>query len=490
MTRLRKLPFQKLEVRRTTIIIYGLFAVMVGLWLARYNLQLPFWVVISPVFLVPIVFKKSSKSVLAIVLIGLAIGLLRGDQIAKQVSGYESLVGQSVELVGRISEDSTYEDNGQTEAYLTDVKYNKVSLPGKVRVRAYVGPEGVERGDLVRVTGKLQDGFGSYQAGLSYANLDLIARDNSLVTKVRKEFFAAIYSVLPEPQASLGLGFLVGLRALLPEDLVEQLTRTGLVHIVAVSGYNLTVLVRVSRRFFMRISKFSATAISVGLIIFFLAVTGLAPSIFRASVVAGFALAAWYYGRPIRPMMLLGLSGAITAFINPILIWQDIGWWLSFTAFFGVLILAPTAVRRIFNKDASELPILVQIMIETVCAQIMALPIIMTIFGELSLISIIANMIVVPFIPLAMAFTFLAGCVQILYSAIAGFFAIPAKVLLTAMTAVIDILARPSWALVEVNISWFVALTWYGAVIFVLIVMHRQLTTIQKDKLAQTNFLE
>jgi len=463
---------------------------MTGLWIARYSLQLPFWLAVSPFLFMPLVFKKTAKAAVIIVLIGLSIGLLRGNQVAQQIASYDKLIGQNIEVIGRVSEDTTYHESGQTEAYLTDVRYKNRSLPGKIKIRGYVSPEGIERGDTIQVSGKLYDGFGSYQASMSYASIKLIARDNSLVSKLRKEFFASVYTVLPEPQGSLGLGFLVGLRALLPEDLVDQLSRTGLVHIVAVSGYNLTVLVRVSRRFFMRISKFSATAISAGLIVFFLAVTGMAPSIFRASVVAAFALAAWYYGRPIRPMMLLGLSGAITAFINPILIWQDIGWWLSFTAFFGVLILAPTLVRRVFNKDASELPMLVQIMIETICAQVMALPIIMVTFGELSVISVIANMIVVPFIPIAMALTFIAGLTGIFVPIIAGWIAVPAKVLLTAMTSVIEILSVPSWALVEVNIGWAVAITWYAVVLFVLISMYRKLSIQQKQQLAQTNHLE
>lgn len=487
---MRKPKFQKTEFRRTTLIICGLFGIMIGLWLSRYNLGLPLWLILLPFALVPLAFKKNLRALMIISCIGLSIGLVRGNYVAQNVANYERLIGQQITLTGKISEDTTYHESGQTDAYMSDVKHGSQSLPGKVRIRAFVSPEGIERGDRVKVSGKLYEGFGSYQASISYASIELVSRSDRIVDTVRKEFFASIYSVLPEPQASLGLGFLVGLRALLPDDLVDQLSRTGLVHIVAVSGYNLTVLVRVARRFFMRISKFSATAISFSLITFFLAITGLAPSIFRASIVAGFALIAWYYGRPIRPMMLLGLSGAITAMINPILIWQDLGWWLSFTAFFGVLILAPTLVRRFFNKDASELPMLLQIMIETICAQVMALPIIMVVFGELSLISVLANMLIVPFIPVAMALTFIAGLTGIFAPVIAGWIAIPAKVLLTSMTSMIELLSAPDWALIEVDISWGVAIAWYAAVLLILVSIYNKLSIQQKQQLAQVNHLE
>jgi predicted membrane metal-binding protein len=103
-------------------------------------------------------------------------------------------------------------------------------------------------------------------------------------------------------------------------------------------------------------------------------VTGLAPSIFRASVVAVVSLWAWYYGRSARPMMLLGLSGVFTAMLSPILLWSDLGWWLSFLAFFGVLgCWSDIFSKRFFHKPPSELPFFGQIILETSSAQLMTL---------------------------------------------------------------------------------------------------------------------
>ena len=489
--RFGKLPFERVnKVRRSTLLIGLLVSFMIGLWIARYELPLSPGLLLATLALFPLAISRKPRAITVIVIIGLSLGLLRGQAVWAQFHEYDRLVDQKISVVGKVVDDSAYDNKGQKEFHIEQIKYGSDKLPGKMRIAGYSSPIGIDRGDTVKVTGKLREGFGSYQSSIGFAQIEIVSRDNSVVKAVRGKFFSGVFTALPEPQASLGLGFLVGLRALLPEELLDQLSRTGLTHIVAVSGYNLTVLVRVARRGFMRISKFSATFAAFSLIIIFLAVTGLAPSIFRASIVSGFALLAWYYGRPIRPMMLLGLSGAITAGINPFFIWFDIGWWLSFTAFFGVLILAPTSTQRIFRKEGKDLPMIAQIAIETTSAQIMALPIIVAIFGELSLISIIANVLIVPFIPYAMAVTFVAGLGGALIPVIAGWLALPAKVILTTMTAVISLLASVPFALVEVDVGWSLVVVWYLALLSIYWITLHKLTTDQKLLITQTNHIE
>ena len=147
--------------------------------------------------------------------------------------------------------------------------------------------------------------------------------------------------VVKEPQASLGIGFLTGQRSTLPDSLDEQLRIVGLTHIVVASGYNLTILVRFARRLFVRYSKYWATVSASVMICGFVLVTGFSPSMSRAALVTGLSLAAWYYGRKIHPLVLLLFAAAITVLINPSFLWGDIGWALSFTAFAGVMLLAP-----------------------------------------------------------------------------------------------------------------------------------------------------
>jgi len=437
--------------RRTTITSVGLLAFLVGLVLAR----LVGWHVGVVITLIPalflIVFRRRTVSTLLIVVgLGLVLGLWRGGVMRERVAEYGRFYGRSVLVDGRVLDDPVYGDKGQLDFRIGSVRIGSQDLPGQVRVKALVN--GVRRGDSLRVQGKLVDGFGNYQASMYFADVQVSAHSNSPLEKLRREFFAAIYSVLPEPQASLGLGFLVGLRSALPEELDEQLRIVGLTHIVVASGYNLTVLVRLARRILSKYSKYQAFAGSLVLMAVFLAITGASPSMVRASVVTSLSLTAWYYGRRFQPVLIILLGAALTAGVNPLFIWQDLGWWLSFLAFAGVLVLAPLISAR-FWQDKSP-PLLVQVAIETLAAQLFTLPLILFMFGQLSLVALIANVAVVPLIPYAMASTALAGVAGLVLSGgLAGWLAVPAQLLLSYVVSAIRLFAMPSWAQREVSID-------------------------------------
>jgi len=79
-------------------------------------------------------------------------------------------------------------------------------------------------------------------------------------------------------------------------------------------------------------------------------VAGTSASIVRAAVISVLTLAAWYYGRAIRPLLLLLLAAAVTAYANPVYLWADISWYLSFLAFFGILVLGPLVTSRLYGE--------------------------------------------------------------------------------------------------------------------------------------------
>ena len=113
-------------------------------------------------------------------------------------------------------------------------------------------------------------------------------------------------TALPEPNASFGLGILVGQRNNLPTELYQQMIMVGLVHIVAVSGYNLTILVRAVGRLKL-FSKYQQLILSLLVIAAFLLVTGFSASIVRAAIVSTLGLIAWFYGRKPQPIVILDI---------------------------------------------------------------------------------------------------------------------------------------------------------------------------------------
>lgn len=468
-----KVQLVKYRVRRSWLVLAGLSGLLAGLGLVRIGFAPEpsfIWLVVA---LSPLILLQRWWSLSFVLLLGLGLGGWRGQLVQTDLLRYETYHFQNIELVGTVQDDPSYHQSGQLEFYVTSLKLDGQSLRGRIRARGFTGALAIRRGDRVKVIGQLYPGFASWQGSVSYAEITVTERDSSPITTLRRNFLAGVYTALPEPQASLGLGFLVGTRALLPVELTEQLRRVGLTHIVAVSGYNLTILVRFARRLGMRFSKRLAVLLAVGLLAVFITMTGVPPSVARATVVAGLALSAWYYGRRVSPVMLLLLSSAVTAYINPLYLWSDLGWWLSFLAFFGILIVAPLVRRKVFGQQ--KLHWLPAIMIETACAQLMTMPLTMAVFGELSVIALLANVLILPFVPFAMLLTFTAGVVGMIAPVLAGWIAWPARVLLSFMTEVVSLLSYPSWSLAEFKLSTVAAGVTYGLIAVLTVLSYRLL---------------
>ncbi len=458
--------------RRTTIITVGLLAFLAGVGLARTGIYLTVaWIVVSTLLALATLKKKNFISLLTIGLLGLTLGWWRGSIALRQLQWYQRYSNQIVELQATADDDAVYGDKSQITFDGSHLQADGQALVGKVKVAGY-GESAIYRGDRVRISGKLFVTRGSHQASLSFADIHVLSRDHSLVNRLRRDFNAGTFSALPEPQASFGLGLLIGERNTLPTNVSNQLAAVGLTHLIAVSGYNLTILLDVARRLLGKRSKYQFTILSLGLIGGFLLLAGASASIVRAALVSGLSLLAWYYGRRFRPIVLLMLVAALTVAYSPLYLWSDIGWYLSFLAFFGILILAPLVLRRVYGtRQPSGLVLL---MTESACAQVMTLPLIMYVFGRVSLLAIPANMLVLPLVPIAMLASLLAGLAGAAASTIAGWFAWPARALLTYMLDVVSLIAKVPHTLQAVSLNIWELIILYGLVSLVTLVLWRK----------------
>lgn len=438
-------------VNRTTLIALYCGGLLAGLGLVAGGVWLQGWVwgAVALVVIALSLRRHAAVAVPAVVVAGLVCGLLRGTDMQAQLGFFKEHEGKKVVLRGTVIDDAGYGDKGQRDMRLQNVQLEGRSPPGIVRVTSHTIHQ-PRRGDIVEVSGKLREGFGNYQAAIYFGQLQVVAVAKNPIDEFRHMFAAGIYSNMPDLQASLGLGVLMGVKTQLPEDLDAQLKTLALTHIVVASGYNLTVLIRVARRLFEKHSKFQTAVAGGGLMATFVVVTGFSASMTRAALVTGLSLWAWYYGRRIHPIVILLVAAAITAGINPMYIWGDLGWYLSFLAFAGVLLVAPLVTRLIYGER--EPKTIGQIVIETCSAQLTTLPLTLAIFGNLTILGLLANVMIVPLIPLAMVLTLIAG-VGAGFGAFAPFIALPATWLLTYITQLISILAAVPWAAVEVKIS-------------------------------------
>lgn len=461
--------------RRTTTITLGLLAFLVGLGIARIAPHLSgSWVWAALFIAVATIKRLRLLSLVTIIFFGLCLGWWRGSQFLIKLEPYKSIDKQTVEVEIVADTDGTYGDKTQLSFDGTNVHIIKPFdeyLPGKVKIQGF-GEQAVYRGDVVRAEGKFFPTRGSRQGTISFADLKVDGRDGSLINKLRLRFTAGIESALPEPVASFALGLLIGQRNTLPDDVNKQLSAVGLTHIIAVSGYNLTIIVRAVRRFGRKRSKYQTTILSILLILGFLLVTGFSASIVRAAIVSILSLGAWYYGRKFRPLLLLSLAAVLTAGWNPLYIWSDIGWYLSFLAFYGVIVLVPLVIKR-FSPKKSPKP-LTYLLLESTAAQIMTAPLILYIFGVTSTVALISNLLIVPLVPLAMLLALGAGLAGMLVSVIAGWLAWPAKILLTYMLDIVSLLSRIPHAAISRSLPLASLICLYVVLAFISFVIWRK----------------
>jgi len=396
---------------------------------------------------------------------GLVIGLWRGSVALGEVTGYESLMGETVTLRGVVKEDVETNKRGQTILRLAVVSIDKSGQNGTIWLTANTDKD-IQRSDSITAEARLSPGFGSFNASAYSARIISVRPPSTpdIALEVRNWFADGVRKVVKEPQASLGLGYLVGQRRGLPEELDVALKAAGLTHIVVASGYNLTILVRLARRLFERISKYLAFISASGMIVAFIAITGMSPSMSRAGLVAGLSIVAWYYGRRFHPIVLLLFAMAVTLLFNPSYAWGDIGWQLSFAAFGGVMILAPL-IQAYFFGDKQDKP-LRRILIETISAQICTLPILLLVFGQFSAIAPIANILILPLVPLAMLLTFIAGIGGVLFAEAGSYIVgVPAELLLTYMNVTAGYMGNLPWAVQQASIPLLVAVGMYVVII-------------------------
>ena len=410
------------------------------------------WLVVSISLGVISLINRKFSALLILLVAGMSFGLWRGSNTLAEISRYDSFYGKQVTVQGRVAEDPGLASDGDLQIRLNDVYIDKIGMSGQLWVSTSDKIE-IRRSDVLTINGQLSKGFGNIPASLYRANITSVVRGDftDVGRDVRDSFSDGVRKAVKEPEASLATGFLVGQKTALPEKLDNELRLLGLTHIVVASGYNLTILVRFARRFFEKISRFTALA-SAGFLVFgFMQITGLSPSMARASLITGLSLLTWYYGRKIHPFVLLPFAGAITVVINPAYAWGDIGWLLSFTSFIGIIILSPL-LHGYFWGDKKP-GAFRQVLLETMSAQILTLPIIAYVFGQYSPIALLANLLILPLIPLVMLLTFIAGVSGMVVAVAAPLMGFPAELVLRYMTWVVDKLATWPLSSFEVEFS-------------------------------------
>ncbi len=306
---------------------------------------------------------------------------------------------------------------------------------------------------------KLDEGQGSlFWAAMSWA---------------QNKFLQQINKLFPEPYASFEAGLLVGARKGIPPTLMEQFNITGLTHIIAISGYNITIIIVFVMWALGRLPRMTGFAVAVVCIILFTLFVGASPAVVRASIMGILGLIALNYGRQNNIHLTILWSAVIMVAWNPKILVYDVGFQLSFAAVMGLIYVAPH-----FEKYSQKLPKAFGIreaIIMTLSAQVMALPIIVYNFERLSIISPISNLLVAFAIPPAMAFGFVAVLVSFLSPGLALMPAYITSIILEYIIKVIELTSRVPYASVDLpGMTFFMMISYYFLLICGLVYGHHR----------------
>ena len=358
---------------------------------------------------------------------------------------FKNLTGETVAITGTITEDPDTSES-KTSLRLTNLNAGQ-DIPGTIYIQMSPNKE-IQRSDRLTIKGKISEGFGTFAATFYRPTIKNIERPEpgDVFLKVRNWFAENIKEYLSDEESALGLGYLLGMRSSLPPGLDEKLRIVGLTHIIVASGANLSILIGFSRKFFGKISRFTGLFISIFLVAGYVSIVGLAPSMARAGLVSILSLLAWYVGREFKPWRILLIVAGTTLLISPTYI-IDLGWLLSFASFAGILILGPTLTTFFYGNKKPN--ILGATILETLSASLLCTPIILYFFGSLSLISLAANLLILPTISLAMTLTFATGALFFL-PPLAQIFGWLSHLLLDYHLAVINFFGEQNLFLIQI----------------------------------------
>lgn len=225
------------------------------------------------------------------------------------------------------------------------------------------------------------------------------------VFEVRQWFESQMRAKIVYPHSEYALGILLGAEAGIPSDIIQDFNDTGLRHLLALSGFNITILILFLFWIFCWVPKWLRIAITAIMIFVFVGLTGGSSSVVRAAVMGVLGLLALHSGHKTHPFRLLIIALVCITLWNPFLLYTDASLQFSVLAVLGLLFLVPLLERVI--PIFQRLPeIFSQVLYATLSAQIATLPLMIVLFENVSIISPLANLLVAPLTTLSMAISF------------------------------------------------------------------------------------
>ena len=381
--------------------------------------------------------KNKWGIVAGIFILAFSFGILRFNFVEKNIrttldlwSGKQIEIGQSVSLAGIISDEPELKENNQKLI---------VEVGKKEKLKILLTTDFTEKykyGDIINFYGKLEkpenfitntgkefdyvnylkkDGI-FYVMG--YPKIEISTRGNgnkikSVLFDIKDKFLEKIDLAIQNPENLLMGGLILGEKAPFSQEFTQKFVDTGTIHIVALSGYNVTIVAEWIMKIFAFLPRHLGIGIGIFAIFLFIIMTGASSTTIRAGVMATLALIARATGRNYDIARAMILAGVIMILLNPYVLAYDVSFQLSFLATIGVVFLAPK-IEKYFTWVTKKFQ-LRDIVSVTCAAYIFVLPFILYKMGNLSLVALPANVLILPFIPFTMLFGFITGALGFIW---------------------------------------------------------------------------
>ncbi len=401
-------------------------------------------------------------------------------------------------VVGEPDEREHYTNLRLRAERLTLPDGTELDVDGLALVKANRYPEH-HYGDRVQVEGLLEtppvlEGF-SYREYLARQGVHSLVRRAQVTLLAEKQANPLLYHlfafkryaqsviarILPEPQAALLTGILLGVETGIPADLMDDFAATGTTHIIAISGFNITIVSGIFAVLAERLSgkRRAVWFASAGVIIYTIFV-GAAAAVVRAALMGILYLWGRHLNRPTFAPVSLAAAAIVMTALNPYTLW-DVGFLLSFAATIGLVLYAAPLERGTARVLARLVPtawaeailgLINESLLVTLAAQITTTPLILAYFGRLSLVTLVTNFLILPVqsgVMILGGIATLLGLVSLPLGQVAGW---AAWVFLTFTIEMVRLTARVPFASLPLRVEgWMVwgyyallgSLTWWLA---------------------------
>ncbi len=358
-------------------------------------------------FLIFIYFlvRKKEFTVLILVLLSLFLGGYRYFIIFRELKNTAIIEEAQIEIKAPIIAEPILKEN-----------YQRIVIP-KIVIYTDRYPR-YHYGDIINIKGKVKpfSDFRSYSSiivsgRMSYPSIKLFSPAKFSLRKtallIRNKITSSLQRIIPEPKSSLLISLMFGAKNNLTSILEEQIRRCGLSHVIVASGLHLSIIVKTLSGFLdiLCMSNSVNFIISFLFILSFAFMAGLTPSIIRAAIMASLLILSRFSFRLYNSFNALLLAAVIMIWLNPLILFWDLGFQLSFLATAGIIFLYPIwKESKFWQQDwfNQKGQIIRETALSTFSALTFVIPWVIFKMQIFSLVSPVTNLLILPLVPLIM----------------------------------------------------------------------------------------